>query len=181
VAAEVGRLRNRIGFHAVRRAAAACIGRLDFRIVHVSVQSNHIHLLVEASDKGALANGLRAFMISAAQHLNRMRGRRGTVFATRYHAVQLRTPRQVRNCLAYVLNSWRRHHEDIAGPAQRRAFVDPYSTGILFDGWPDAPARFTLPGSYEPLPVAGARSYLLTIGRRRHLLIGLRELPAAAR
>ena len=178
VSPAVGRLRNRIGYQSVRRAIAAIIGRRDFRIVHVSIQGNHIHLVTEADDKRALANGVRAFMISAAQHLNRRRGRRGNVFATRYHAVQLRTPLQVRNGLGYVLNNWRRHREDVGGPAQRRAHVDPYSSGILFDGWRDAPARFFVPEGYEPLPVAGARSWLLTTGwRLHHPLIGLREVP----
>ncbi len=156
---------------------AACIGRRDFRIVHTSIQGNHIHLLVEAGDERALSNGVRAFMISAARRLNVARRRSGKVFAARYHAVQLRTPRQVRSALAYVLNNWRRHNEDEAGIAQRRAIVDPYSTGILFDGWRDAPARFTVPPGYEPLPVSGARSWLLTVGWRKHPLIGLREVP----
>jgi hypothetical protein len=133
--------------------------------------------LAEADDKRALSNGLRAFMISAARHLNRAAGRRGAAFPTRYHATQLRTPRQVRNALCYVLNNWRHHAEDTRGPAQRRASLDPYATGLLFDGWLDAP-RFTSPGDYEPLPVAGARSWLLTAGwRLHHPLIGLREIP----
>ena len=178
VAPSVGRLRGHVGYRAVRRALATCIGRRNFRIVQASIQSNHIHLLVEADDKHALSNGLRAFMISAARNINRALGRLGRVFSTRYHATQLRTPRQVRNCLCYVLNNWRHHAEDTAGPAQRRASLDPYASGLTFDGWRDAPARFTIPPSYDPLPVAGPRTWLLTIGwRRHHALIGLREVP----
>ncbi len=174
---DVGRLRRAAGYAAVQRALAACIGRRDFRIVHISIQGGHIHLLAEANDGRALANGMRAFMISAARHLNAARGRRGAVFSSRYHAVQLRTPRQMRSALAYVLNNWRRHREDDSGLAQRRAQVDPYSTGILFDGWRDAPARFVIPDRYQPLPVCGARSWLMTVGWREHPLIGLRETP----
>jgi REP element-mobilizing transposase RayT len=172
----VGRLRSRSGFRAIRRAVAACIGRLDFRIVHSSIQSNHIHLLVEANHKRALANGVRAFMISAAQHLNRARGRRGRVFTQRYYAVQLKSPMQARNALAYVLNNWRRHREDNAGLAH--AFVDPYSTGVLFDGWNGLrAARFVIPDGYEPMLVCGARSWLLTTGWRKHPLINVHETP----
>ena len=40
-----------------------------------------------------------------------------------------------------------------------------------------APGRFAVPDGYEPLPVAGAHSWLLTTGWRRHELIGLREVP----
>jgi REP element-mobilizing transposase RayT len=180
VAYEAGKLRNRVGYRAVRRAIATTLGRTDFRIVHASVQANHVHLLVEADAKLALANGLRAFMISAARHLNRARGRRGAVFTARYHAVQLRTPRQVRNCIGYVLNNWRHHREDLAGPRQRRADLDPYATGLLFDGWAAPPDLSALPAAYEPLPVRRPHSWLLTTGwRRHHPPIGLREVPGA--
>ena len=177
VLAAAGRLRCRAGYAAVRRGVAACIGRGDFRIVHASIQGNHIHLLVEADDKGAMSRGLRAFMTACARHLNGHRGRRGRVFAGRYHATVIASPRQCRNALAYVLNNWRRHREHLAGDAQRRAMVDPYSSGILFDGWAERAGRFDIPIGYEPLPVAGARSWLLTRGWRRHARIGLRETP----
>lgn len=182
VVREVGRLRRPDAYAAIRRAVAVCIGRTDFRIVHTSIQANHIHLLVEADDKLALANGLRAFMISATRHLNKLRGRRGTVFPTRYHAVPLTTPKQVRAALCYVLNNWRRHREDLAGAEAARANVDPYSTGILFDGWRDLPRRFAIPDGYLPLPVCRARAWSLTVGwREHHPLIGLRETPGPDR
>jgi REP element-mobilizing transposase RayT len=177
----VGRLRGHVGYRAVRRALTVCIGRMDFRIVHASIQDNHIHLIAEADDKRALANGLRAFMISCTRSINRAVGRRGSVFSSRYHMTQLRTPRQVRNAIAYVLNNWRHHGEDTRGAAQRRAAVDPYSTGVLFDGWRDAPSPFILPGTYEPLPAAGPRSWLLRIGWRKHALVGSREVPGGKR
>ena len=180
VVREVGTLRRPAAYAAIQRAAAACIGRTDFRIIHTSIQSNHIHLIVEADDKHALANGVRAFMISATRHLNALRGRRGTVFPTRYHAVPLTTPLQVRNCLAYVLNNWRRHREDLASLGGN-ANVDRYSTGILFDGWRDVPSRFAIPDGYQPLLVCGARSWLLTTGWRKHPLIGVRETPGPDR
>jgi REP element-mobilizing transposase RayT len=182
VVKEVGRLRRPAAYGALQRAVAACLGRIDFRIVHTSIQGNHIHLLVEADNKRALGNGMRAFMVSAAQHLNAASGRRGTVFPTRYHAVQLTTPKQVRAALAYVLNNWRRHQEDTAGARQRAAHVDPYSTGVLFDGWKDATTRFEIPPGYEPLRVSGPRTWLLKVGwRKHHPLIGLREVPGPLR
>ncbi|HUQ08281.1 MAG TPA: hypothetical protein VM261_37570 [Kofleriaceae bacterium] len=182
VVRDVGRLRRPEAFAAIRRAVAVCIGRTDFRIVHTSIQSNHIHLIVEADDKYALENGLRAFMISATRHLNALRGRRGAVFPARYHAVQLTTPLQVRNCLAYVLNNWRRHREDLASSATLRAHVDPYSSGIVFDGWAGLTAPFVVPPGYQPPLVCGPRSWLLRVGwRHHHPLISLRETPGPDR
>jgi REP element-mobilizing transposase RayT len=182
VVKEVGRLRRPAAYGAIQRAVAACLGRDDFRIVHTSIQGNHIHLLVEADDKRALANGMRAFMVSAAQHLNNARGRRGTVFPARYHAVQLTTPKQVRAALCYVLNNWRRHQEDRAGEPPRAASVDPYSTAILFDGWKDMPTKFVIPEGYQPMLACEPRTWLLKVGwRKHHPLIGLREVPGPLR
>ncbi len=170
-------MRRRAGYAAVRRGIAACIARPDFRVVHASIQANHIHLLIEADDKGALSRGLRAFMTACARAINGHRGLNGRVFAGRYHMTVVSSPRQARAALAYVLNNWRRHREHLAGDAARRAAVDPYSSGVIFDGWADRPTRLELPASYEPLPVAGARSWLLTVGWRQHPLVRVREVP----
>jgi REP element-mobilizing transposase RayT len=57
-------------YRVVREATLTTARREDFRIVHLSIQRTHIHLLVEANDKRALAAGLQGFQISAAKHLN---------------------------------------------------------------------------------------------------------------
>src|SRR3954470_10051571 len=55
VAAAVGNLRRRCVYQAVREATLTTARREDFRIVHLSIQRTHVHLLVEADDEGALA------------------------------------------------------------------------------------------------------------------------------
>lgn len=79
-----------------------------FRIVHLSIQRTHIHLIVEAASRKALWKGMEAFSISAARQINASTGcKHGQVFADRYHARALTSPRQVRNCIASVLNNER--------------------------------------------------------------------------
>ena len=181
----VGRLRRRKAYQAIRRALITAFCRGVIRVVHLSIQGNHIHLIVEAADEKRLARGMQGLQISAARHLNAAvsveRGegppRRGQVFANRYHAEILDTPRRARHALAYVLNNWRRHREDQAGPAQRRASVDPYSSGISFDGWRDHSTPFAFPRDYEPLVVVPPSCWMLTTGWRRHGPIDLREVP----
>ena len=176
----VRRLRSAAGYRAIRQAMLVCVGRPDFRIVHASIQGNHLHLLVEADDQQALARGLRAFMISAARRLNRAASRRGPVFE-RYHMTIARTPRQTRHALAYVLNNWRRHREHLAGLRQRRTPIDPYSSGPRFDGWRTPPVRLGLPADYQPLPTQPPRTWLLNVGwRQRYPLIGVDEIPGPA-
>ena len=53
------------------------ISHEGFRIAHLSVQTNHIHLIVEATTKDVLARGLQGFQISAAKHINAAAGGRG--------------------------------------------------------------------------------------------------------
>ena len=182
-AKRVGSLRRLHLYAAVRRATLAVSKRTDCRIVHVSLQGSHLHLIVEASDRLALARGMQAFQISAAQQINRQLSRRtrakvrGTVFLDRYHAVVLRKPRQVRNALAYVLNNWRRHGEHEVGEA-RGWQIDRFSSALGFDGWKERQHRpFVPPDDYEPLAVRAAKTWLLTTGWRRHGLISVLEVP----
>ncbi|MBL8622087.1 MAG: transposase, partial [Myxococcales bacterium] len=141
VTRQVGRLRRPQAYTAVRAAMIALVGRADFRVVHLSIQRHHIHLLCEADDRRALANGVRALCVSTARRLNALIveepgvPRRGRVFTDRYHATTLGKPRQARHALAYVLNNWRRHREDHAGVGQRRAPLDRYASGVAFAGW----------------------------------------------
>ena len=184
VVKEVGGLRRRRAYKAIRRALLTSFVRTDFRVVHMSIQREHIHLICEADDARALGLGMRGLEISAAKHLNAAvasdRGktvpRRGTVFPERYHVEQLRSPRQVRHAIAYVLNNWRRHREDLAGFAQSRAAIDPYASGVRFDGW-KRKGPFIPSEGYLPLQTVYPQTWLLTVGWRMHGPIDPREVP----
>lgn len=182
---DVGRLRKRNMFKALREATITAAKRDDFHIVHLSIQSNHVHLLVEALNKTALAKGMQGFQISAARHLNRViskrRGMRrtGRVFSDRYHARVLRSPKSTRHALAYVLNNWRRHDEDRATFTKGWA-MDPYSTAIQFNGWKEMESELVYrkpPPAYEALVVWLPKTWLLSDGWRRHGLISMNDVP----
>jgi putative transposase len=145
-----------------------------FRIVHISIQKTHIHMIVEAGDKMALSRGMQSFQISAAKHLNatvsvkRMTPRRGRVFTDRYHQEVIKTPTQARNTLAYVLNNWRKHREDRHIDTERWK-VDAFSTGVQFTGWrerEDAVFMWKPRETYKPLVVYLPTSWLLRVGWR---------------
>ena len=177
----IGALRRRRMYKAVREATITAAKQDHMRIVHLSIQGTHLHLLVEADHKTALARGMKSFEISAAKRMNRALGgvqrRRGQVFADRYHVEIIESPRQARHALAYVLNNWRKHDED-RDAALRRFPVDPFSSGGSFTGWKQRAAIvWRFPESYEPLVVWPARTWLLREGWRRHGLIDCREVP----
>jgi REP element-mobilizing transposase RayT len=105
------------------RMHAGC-ERDDFRVCHYSIQRDHVHLVVEAAGKEALGRGMKSVGIRLARAVNRVFGRRGPVLFGRYHLRVLRTPREVRNALAYVLlnarKHWRQRNGAAAGGARYR-------------------------------------------------------------
>ncbi|MBI4511416.1 MAG: transposase [Deltaproteobacteria bacterium] len=152
---------------AARVARAADEGKVKaFRVVHFSLQPDHVHLIVEAGDRGALSCGMQGLAIRLARAVNGALGRRGRVFADRYHARPLKTPTEVRNCLVYVLSNFKKH---VATPPR----IDPCSSAPWFTGFRDLPAP---PRTDEP-PVVPGRTWLLSTGWRRLGLVRISERP----
>ncbi|HTL36315.1 MAG TPA: transposase [Kofleriaceae bacterium] len=192
----VGSLRKRFMYRALREATIAVALRElayddvngAFRIVHLSIQRTHVHLLVEADNRLALSRGMQSFQISAAKHINReysvkaklTERRRGNVFVDRFHQEVIKTPRQARRSLAYVLNNWRKHREDEYDFAKNWP-IDPFSSAFSFDGWKereDAIVRWPKRATYDPLIVYFPKTWLLLQGWQRHGLISFYEVPS---
>ena len=192
---DVPRLRSYKILRAIEATFRRACERKGFRLVHYSVQDDHVHLIVEADGVAALGRGMKSIASRIAYAVNRAlkRGRRGKVLRDRYHHEVLTSPRQVRNALAYVLLNARHHAaKRIAklrkqgrpakplGPAR---LLDAASSARWFDGWRDdarvdrSPPR--LLGS-EPA-VAAPRTWFLRLGWRRHALIDPSEIPALGR
>lgn len=100
---DVPRLRRGKIYRAIRKTLGRMLGMLGFQVVHVSIQHNHLHFLVEAAGKEALRVGMQGLAISAAKAINKVTKHKGKVFEYRYHATSITSPRQARNALAYVL------------------------------------------------------------------------------
>lgn len=166
--ADVGSLRRSHAYSALEGAISAS-SRSAFRLVHFSVQGDHVHLVAEAHDKPTLSSGIRGLMIRAARALNRACGRTGPVWADRYHCRELRTPREVRHALSYVLLNARKHGRKVGA-------LDPCSSARWFDGWREHDAVVDL--ALDPPAVVAPRTWLLGAGWRRHGL--LRASPGSA-
>lgn len=138
--------------------------RFGFRLVEFSIQTNHLHFIAEADDARSIARGMQGLLVRVAKALNREWGRRGRVLSDRYHARILRTPRDVRHALVYVLQNARKHGAQLIG-------IDAYSSRPWFRGWLDRVAR-------TPSPIAAAQSWLLTSGWHRWGLLRTIERPA---
>ncbi len=169
---EIPSLRSVRVVREIERSFRTACDRGDFRLIQYTLQSNHAHLLLEAANASALARGMKAIGARFARAVNRVFGRQGPVLAERFHLHVLRTPREVRRALAYVLLNARRH-----APARgRAAAIDPASSGRWFEGWSRRAAGGERDVADRPA-VARPLTWLLRWGWRRHGLIDPDEHP----
>jgi|RhiMethySRZTD1v2_1073278.scaffolds.fasta_scaffold123989_2 REP-associated tyrosine transposase len=173
-------LRGSAMFRSIRNALAGARARFGFRLVHFSVQKDHLHLLAEAQDQRALSRGMQGLTIRVAKAVNRRLARRGRVFADRYHARALTTPREVRWALRYVLSNARKHERGRFGLAA--GFVDHCSSAPWFDGWRRPRELAFVAGerlkSRDP-PVVPAETWLLRVGWRRAGALDVDDAPSS--
>jgi len=141
--------------------------RFGVRLVQYSVQKNHLHLLVEAKGHQALSRGMQGLMIRMAKGLNRFWSHKGRVFADRFHDRVLKTPREVRNALVYVLHNAKKHG------LRMKLGMDYFSSGAWFEGWKES---FTLHG-HARKACSEAKTWLLSVGWRKRGLLSLWEQP----
>jgi REP element-mobilizing transposase RayT len=127
VASHVYNLRSQRSLKVIRAALHHGADRFGAGVVQISIQGNHLHMLVEADDHVALGRAMKGLGIRFARGLNRMMCRGGgRVFVDRYHSRVLKTPTEVRHVIHYLRNN-RRHHLGAAGALLPASYVDPYA------------------------------------------------------
>ena len=147
---DVTNLRSGPAFSILKGCFKAVLAREGFRLAHFSVQSNHVHLIVEAQDEKVLARAMQSLSILIAKRLNQALSRGGPVFEDHYYAQQMKSPAQVRHTLRYVFKNVEHHSgRKLDGPDSRASEM--YLAAPLPDG----------------APVVAPKSWLLTIGWRR--------------
>jgi REP element-mobilizing transposase RayT len=180
VQAGVRSLREPRVFAAVLAGLTAGRRRFGFRLVHFSVQRDHVHLLVEASNRRSLARGLQGLTIRVARSVNRLLGRNGRLFGDRYQARVLSSPEEVKGALAYLLLEARGERGRANGSA-----LDRCSSAEWFDGFSFGRARATsgtvraaAARASKEMPVVPAKSWLLSVGFKRAGLVAPSDAPA---
>jgi putative transposase len=171
------------------RAIIGCLRRLatrdSLRVIHFSVQRDHLHLIVEAPPGSELSRGVQGLASGVARAVNRAVGRRGRLWRDRYHRHDLTSPRQMRNTIRYVLMNFRKHRPEDALDTLHT--LDSRSSAAWFDGWDprDGPAvigfRAKLPADLRVAPTSEAGTWLGTRGWRRLGALRVAEGPARVR
>jgi putative transposase len=160
--------------------AAVARGR---RIVHFSLQDDHLHLILEAADRERIARTIQGFASIVARGFNRVLGRKGKLWEERYHRRDLRTPTEVHRALGYVLQNFRKHASHTEQLEVRMGALDPFSSAAWFDGWDECGgARASeLAAKLEAHGFSRCtsppRTFLLQVGFRRVSLVSARHVP----
>jgi putative transposase len=150
-----------------------------FRVVHDSIQTDHLHLIAEADDGEKLSRGIQRLAARIARRVNAVAGRRGTFWRERYHRRDLGTPRQFRNALVYVTMNYRKHapaHER----AERMRALDGLSSAIWIDDWKsEAFVAYVREHRARagPRPTVAARTWIARVGWKRLGRLDPRESP----
>jgi hypothetical protein len=136
------------------------------------MQPDHVHLIVEARDRYALSSGVRGLAVRLARRLNGAIGRSGGLWGDRWNGRDLKTPREVRHCIVYVLANAKKHVRERVEP------IDSCSSAPWFDGFADVSPEYlaALAGGLDP-PVRAPQSWLARVGWRRRGLVLACEAP----
>ena len=157
----------------VERSFSKACDRSDFRLIHYTLMGNHVHLIVEAANADALGRGMKSIGSRLARAVNRVFSRKGPVFKDRFHHRVLKSPREVRHALSYVLLNARKHARRLPTPVR----IDPASSGRWFHGWKRSVRASHTPGPRDVCPVAPAHTWLLKVGWKRRGKIDPAEVP----
>ncbi len=160
------------------RASIAASHKPYFRVTEFNILDNHLHLIVEAASNEARARGMQGLEVRLAKRINARTKRKGSLFAHRYHARSLRTPREVRNALRYVLLN-RKHHA--AEKRFNKYWVDPFSSAAWFTGWAEPISKYAWTVQElvkTPPPTSPPSVWLLTTGWKRYGLLRFEDVPA---
>lgn len=132
------------------------------KVIHYAIESNHAHFFAESESNRAIRSGMASFGSSFGKSVRRVSGGKGSVFNGRYHLTVLKSPRQTKNAMAYVLLN----HSKQQGA---KPYADQKSSAPFFGDW-----RARLGERYrvnKPIPrpdyLSDAESWLGRVGWRR--------------
>lgn len=90
--------------HAIKRARLQGV-----RVLHFTLEYNHVHLVIESSNHKELHKGMQAFGISLAKKINKLKNLKGTVYKNRYHQKLLKSRSEFKNAVQYVFGNGVKH------------------------------------------------------------------------
>ncbi len=117
-------LRRKKFFQAFRKSVLKA-QKKGLALLHFSILSNHVHMIVEVADNRALHLGLQSLNTAFAKRVNFILSRTGAVLRERFHMRVLKTPIEYFTTLRYVLTNAEKH-----GAVKNE--MDLFSSAVMF-------------------------------------------------
>ncbi|MGZ3788931.1 MAG: transposase [Bacteriovorax sp.] len=95
--------------------------RQGLKVIHYSLEYDHVHLLIEAENNHILGKGMQAFGVTLSKAINRMRRLKGGVYKHRYHFRQISGTRELKNVMKYIFTNGLKHKT-------AKGIVNPYNS-----------------------------------------------------
>lgn len=99
---------------------------IGLRIIHYTLEYDHVHLMVEADNNLVIGRGMQSFGIAFSKGINRIKETKGQVFKTRYHFRKLNSPKEVRNALHYIIGNSTKHRSALSA-------LNPFNSLLAFN------------------------------------------------
>lgn len=116
-------MRNKYCLKLLKRAILNA-RKLGLRVNHFSLQYDHVHLIVEADSNSILESGMRSITVTIAKGM-----KMGKVQLERYHLHVLRSLRETRNAVLYVLFNRQKHEKGTSSK------IDAYTSVLQLRNW----------------------------------------------
>ncbi|MFA6236406.1 MAG: transposase [Bacteriovorax sp.] len=94
------------------------------KIIHYSLEHDHIHLYAESENNNILAKAMKALGVSLVKKINKHFNSRGTCYKTRYHLRILRSASEVKNVINYILRNGIKHK-------RTKFIIDKYNSALV--------------------------------------------------
>ncbi len=83
--------------------------RQGLRVIHYSLEYDHVHLLIEADNNHILGKGMQAFGVTFSKAINRLKKLTGEVYKHRYHFRRISSSKELKNVMNYIFTNGVKH------------------------------------------------------------------------
>lgn len=108
IAKEKSNLKNKEVLSILKRAILNS-RKMGLRVIHFTLEYDHIHLLIEAENNHLLGKGMQSFGVTLSKAINKLKKTSGQVYRHRYHFRKITSARQLKNVMNYIFRNGLKH------------------------------------------------------------------------
>ena len=94
------------------------------KVIHFSLEYDHVHLYVECGDNHVLGKSMKAFGVSFVKGINKYKKSLGSLYKYRYHLHIIKSAREAKNVINYILKNGIKHGRTLK-------VINPYNSALV--------------------------------------------------